>query len=79
MSHAQKIASSRRTMRLDRVSAKDLLAHDVRFSCEDCSHFAPNAKICTLGLPAASYLRETQRKTHEITGHMALCRFLEID
>jgi hypothetical protein len=79
MPHKDPIASSRRSIKLDRVAAKDYVHHRLVFSCEDCSHFANSGQQCTLGFPSKYHLRENQRKMFELSGHMALCRFLEID
>lgn len=74
-----KFKRSKASIKKDRVAAKDYNNHILLFSCEDCSHFATSTQSCSLGFPSEHHLRETQRKTYELTGHMALCRFLEID
>lgn len=74
-----KYKRSKPSIKKDRVAARDYNNHVLRFSCEDCSHFAPLSASCSIGFPSEHHLRETQRKTYELTGHMALCRFLEID
>lgn len=48
-------------------------------SCEQCSHFAPGDKSCTLGYVAANHMHEKQLKNYELYGKVAFCRFAEID
>ena len=79
MSAKRYFKSSRRSIKYDRVQAADLLAHEVRFSCEDCSHFSRSQEACTLEFQSRPHRRDQQMKDFELTGHMAFCRFLEID
>lgn len=68
----------RRSIKLDRVQASDLNHFEVRFFCDDCSHFDSARAHCTMGY-VAQHTREKQLALHERTGMMAFCRFLEID
>ena len=71
-----------RSILLDAVKASDLNHLELRFFCEDCSHYVSGAGSgagqCTLGYPARHTKRE-QLALHEVTGRMALCRAIEID
>ncbi len=79
MSARRPFKSSRRSIKYDRVQASHLLGHKVRFSCEDCSHFNRGQESCTLEFVSAPHRKERQMKDYELTGHIAFCRFLEID
>lgn len=74
-----KFASSRRSIKYDKVAAKDFLNHQIRFSCDDCSHFARQSESCTLGFSPDVHRLEAQTRSFYLTGSMAQCRFLEID
>ena len=69
----------RRTIKLDRVQASDLLNYEMIYHCEQCSFFDIEATRCVMGFPQQPHLKEQQMKTFNSTGHMAFCRFLEID
>lgn len=69
----------RPSIRHDAISASDYLNYTLPFACEDCSHFAAEKKECTLGYNCEHHLRDYQKKCFELSGKMALCRFLEID
>lgn len=69
----------RRSIKLDRVQAADFNRLNMTFACEHCSYFAPQNKECMMGMPTSHHLLEQQLKTFNTTGHMAFCRFLEID
>ncbi|MBX7232570.1 MAG: hypothetical protein K1X29_10840 [Bdellovibrionales bacterium] len=75
----QKILSSRRSLILDPIHPTDYLHLNVTFACEQCSHFAPEEKTCTIGYQAHHHLMNNQVKLYERTGRVAFCRFLEID
>jgi hypothetical protein len=64
---------------LDPIHPYDFLNRDIAYSCEQCSHFDPENIKCTIGFNSKNHLKEKQLKTYELTGRMALCRFLEID
>lgn len=63
----------------DRIHPVDFLKFTHPTACEDCTHFAPKARWCTLGYQSKWHLRDFQNQEYERTGKMALCRFLEID
>lgn len=69
----------RRGIKLDRVQAADFNQYELIFACEQCSFFSPEGQQCLMGMPTKDHLREQQLKTFNLTGHMAFCRFLEID
>lgn len=69
----------RNSIRLDPVNPQDFFKYDFRFSCEDCTHFCPEPVTCTLGYNPEPHRKDTQLKSYELNGKMALCRFLEID
>jgi len=69
----------RRSIKLDRVQASDFNNLNMIYACEHCSFFSPEDKECMMGMPTAPHLLENQHKTFNTTGHMAFCRFLEID
>ena len=69
----------RTSIRFDPMNAGDYLKYDFRFACEDCSHFNPENESCTLGYNSRWHRKDFQKKSFELGGKMALCRFLEID
>jgi len=69
----------RRTIKLDRVQASDLLNYDMIYACEQCSFFDAENTHCVMGFLPQPHLKEQQMQTFNTTGHMAFCRFLEID
>jgi hypothetical protein len=69
----------RRDIKLDRVNPTDFLKYHTTASCEECSHFDSFKIECTFGFPTAPHLRDQQLKTFLTKGHMAFCRFHEID
>jgi hypothetical protein len=69
----------RTSIRFDAVNPGDYLKYDFRSACEDCTHFDRDAEICTLGYESKWHRRDFQIKSFELSGKMALCRFLEID
>ena len=69
---------SPRSIALDKVHPRDFNHLDLRFFCDDCSHYSTRESICTLGY-RAQHTRAEQSKVYELTGKMALCRALEID
>ncbi|MEM7647022.1 MAG: hypothetical protein AAF203_08940 [Pseudomonadota bacterium] len=68
-----------RSIKLDRVQARDLLNYNLIYACEQCSHFDPERIECTLGFQCEPHLKENQLKGFSSHSHMAFCRFLEID
>jgi hypothetical protein len=69
----------RRSLILDPVHPRDYRELTVIHCCEQCSHFAPADKSCTLGYDAKNHLEETQKRNYELYGRVAFCRFSEID
>lgn len=69
----------RRGIVQDAVSAKDFLELDLRYACEQCSHFDPLSELCTFGHQAENHKMAVQLKNYELTGRLAICRNLEID
>ena len=69
----------RSTIRTEAIHPTDFNHLNLPYACEDCSHFASYDKSCTLGLNSYFHLAETQKKMYALNGHMALCRFQEID
>lgn len=68
----------RMSIKLDRVNPRDFLRFDTIFACEQCSHFSVSEVRCTMGY-VAQHTRDRQLELYNRTGHMAFCRFLEID
>ncbi len=68
----------RRSIKLDRISPTDLRTMNPQLFCDDCSHYSPTNQICTIGF-RAQHTRQEQMAIYNLTGKMALCRFLEID
>lgn len=69
----------RTSIRHDAISASDYLLYSFPSACEDCTHFCRSRELCTLGYNSDHHRREYQEKCFELSGKMALCRFLEID
>ncbi len=64
---------------LEKIKANDLNALNFQYYCENCSYFIPDQKACCLGYKTKPHLKENQDKLYNQSGHLALCRFLEID
>ncbi len=69
----------RSSMRKESIHPRDFNNYILPYNCEECSHFATGTTSCTLGLNTLNHLLETQKKSYALSGHMALCRFQEID
>ncbi len=69
----------RQTIRFDAMNPSDYLKYEFRFACEDCAHFDAVSEKCTLGYNSQWHRKDFQKKSYELSGKMALCRFLEID
>lgn len=72
----------RGSIKRDKISARDFNKLILPWSCEDCVHFSNlegDQKFCSIGYQVAHHLREFQLKEYNLGGHMALCRFQEID
>jgi len=68
----------RRSIKLDRVNPQDFARIKMRFFCDDCSHYSPSQKICTMGY-IPQHTVDAQLEQYNRTGMMAFCRFIEID
>lgn len=66
------------SIRFDVINPKDYLKYDMRMACEDCVHFNSETSQCTLGYPTQWHRKEFQKSSYELSGKMALCRFIEI-
>lgn len=73
---SKRIGSS---IKKDAIRAADYNRYKMPYACEDCVHFAMTTVSCTLGFKTEPHLRSQQQKSYEMSGHMALCRFQEID
>jgi hypothetical protein len=67
------------SIKRDGVHPTDYIKYVLLSACEDCSHFDAAAERCTFGYNSAHHRRAQQLKDYEMSGKMALCRFLEID
>jgi len=67
------------TIKKDGIHPRDYLRFEHRLSSEDCSHYKWSDASCTIGYVTLWHRREIQQKDYELTGKMALCRFMEID
>jgi hypothetical protein len=67
-----------RSIKSDRVKPADLAHYDVRFFCDDCTHYDTANASCMMGY-VARHTRERQAVIYERTGRMEFCRLLEID
>ena len=67
------------SIRHDPVNPTDYMKYTLPWACEDCTHYAEATDSCTIGYNTKWHKREYQRKTYELSGRMALCRFQEID
>lgn len=67
------------SIRFDVVNPTDYQKYDFRVACEDCVHFNFENSQCTLGYPTKWHRRDFQKYSYELSGKMALCRFMEID
>jgi hypothetical protein len=69
----------RRSLILDPIHPRDWRELTIIYACEQCSHFAPGTKTCTIGYEAHKHMKDVQDRTYEVTGKVAFCRFCEID
>lgn len=68
-----------KSIKTDAIHPADYLRFDFRFACEDCSHFNFETEECTIGYQPAPHRKAEQTRCYELSGKMALCRFLELD
>ena len=64
---------------MDRVNPADFRLLNFQYACEQCSHYSVENDQCTIGYGAHLHKHEAQMAKYSVTGHMALCRFIEID
>jgi len=69
----------RRSIKMDRIDPADFMKYDFIYHCEQCSHYDHNSDTCSIGYNPELHKKAIQLKKYETTGHMALCRFIEID
>jgi hypothetical protein len=69
----------KQSIKLDPVDPSDFLNYNFTHSCEFCSHWNNGDGLCTLGYKNDDHRLSANLKTYELSGKMALCRFLEID
>jgi len=69
----------RQSIRFDAIHPADYLKYDLKTACEDCTHFCQENKECTLGYNSHWHRKEFQKYSFELSGKVALCRFMEID
>lgn len=69
----------RKGIKLDRVHPADFLHTNMIYCCEQCSHYDPVGDACTLGYQTRLHKKEIQLQRFYLNGHMAFCRFIEID
>lgn len=68
----------RKSIKIDRIHPVDFNRYELRFFCEDCSHYSASNQTCTMGY-RAQHTRAEQLANYKLMGGMAQCRFLEID
>jgi hypothetical protein len=69
----------RRSLILDPIHPRDYRELTIIYNCEQCSHFAPGDKTCTIGYDTSNHLATKQKENYERLGRVAFCRFCEID
>ncbi len=67
------------SIKKDYINPRDYLKYDFRYSCEECSHFDNDNQKCSMGYNSIHHQKQTQEHNYRLGGHMALCRFHEID
>jgi hypothetical protein len=79
ISKSQTPKKLRKGIKLDRVHPEDFLKTNMIYCCEQCSHYDPAGDACTLGYQTRLHKKEIQLQRFYLNGHMAFCRFIEID
>ena len=67
------------SIRHDSVNPSAYLAYNLPWACEDCAHYDGRTTTCTFGYETKWHRREEQRRSYELSGKLAVCRFQEID
>lgn len=68
-----------KSIRSDAIHPRDYLKYETRSSCEDCTHFDADAEKCTIGYNSTPHRRAEQERMYNLSGRIAICRFMEID
>lgn len=74
-----RISPSNRSLILDPVHPTDFNHLNIIYACEQCTHFAPDTELCTIGYESRLHRKERQLELYNLCGRMAFCRFMEID
>ena len=64
---------------LDAFQAGDLRSLNIMYACEQCTYFEEPNRTCNLGFKSEPHQKAAQDRLYNLTGKMALCRFMEID
>jgi len=67
------------SIRRDPIPAWAYLYLNQPSSCEECTHFQFFTQSCTLGNDTRWHLQAFQMAEYQRSGHIAICRFMEID
>lgn len=67
------------SIKRDVVNAHDYITFEHRWSCDECTHFNSVSETCTLGYETSHHRLAEQRRSFELSGRIAFCRFHEID
>jgi hypothetical protein len=80
--HVQKEKTPKKlkqSIRMDLIDPADFMKFNFTHSCEHCTHFNNSAENCSLGYFSTHHRLQNNLKSYDLSGRMALCRFLEID
>jgi|GEM_PF-861035 len=69
----------RRSIKMDRIHPADFNSFQFVYHCEQCSHFSASLDQCSIGYNSELHKKNRQLESYYLHGHMALCRFQEID
>lgn len=69
----------RQSIRFDAINPSDYLKYNLVSACEECTHFHHEEERCTLGYETKWHRKDFQKKSYELKGEVAICRFMEID
>lgn len=67
------------TIKKDPIHPASYMKYKLPWACEDCVYYAPDTEKCILGYITEPHRREVQKKSYEMSGRVALCRFLELE
>ena len=76
---SRRLNPGRKSVILDRIDPTEFRTLKFTYCCEQCVHFDCEKIDCSLGQSHDLHGKEAQLRTYNLTGKMALCRFLEID